>query len=223
MSFTLYNYVLSGNCYKVRLLASLLDLSYDSVSINFYPGEEHKSLDMLALNPAGTIPVLKADDLILTESQAMLAWLAKSFDASGQWWPTEDIMTMTGIMQWLAFSSRLSSTVGEARLHTMLKLETDLPVALASATIALRELEAHLFERSLDHKTWLVGDRPTIADIACFPYVALSPDAGIEHDAYPSIRAWLYAIKSLDGFVAMPGIFELHEQRENHAETQVTE
>ena len=137
MSFTLYNYVLSGNCYKVRLLASLLDVPYDSVSINFYPGEEHKSLEMLALNPAGTIPVLKADDLILTESQAMLAWLAKSFDASGQWWPTEDIMTMTAIMQWLAFSSRLSSTVGEARLHSMLKLETDLPVALAGATIVL--------------------------------------------------------------------------------------
>lgn len=222
MSFTLYNYVLSGNCYKVRLLAALLGVSYNTVNIDFYPGEAHKSLEMLTINPAGTIPVLKTDDMVLTESQAMLAWLAKRFDESGQWWPTDDVLKMTEVMQWLAFSTRLSSTIGEARLHAMLKFEVDLPAALAGATIALRELESHLFEQGLKHSQWLVGDKPTIADIACFPYVALSPDASIEHDAYPAIRAWLYAVKSLDGFVAMPGIFELHEKRVSQAEPEKT-
>jgi len=66
----------------------------------------------------------------------------------------------------------------------------------------------------LEGRTWLVGDGPTIADIACFPYVALSPDAGLEHDGYPAIRNWLYALRGLPGFVTMPGIHALHELRD---------
>ena len=78
----------------------------------------------------------------------------------------------------------------------------------------LRELELHLTDRVFEGRTWLVGDTPTIADIACFPYVALSPDAGLDHDGYPAIRNWLYAVRSLPGFVTMPGIHHLHELRE---------
>ncbi|MEM7257203.1 MAG: glutathione S-transferase N-terminal domain-containing protein, partial [Pseudomonadota bacterium] len=56
MSFTLYNYVLSGNCYKVRLLASLLGAQYQAEAVDFHPGQAHKSEQMLRLNPAGTLP-----------------------------------------------------------------------------------------------------------------------------------------------------------------------
>lgn len=69
-------------------------------------------------------------------------------------------------------------------------------------------------ERGFEGGRFLVGDHPTIADIACFPDVALSPDGGIEHDHYPAIRRWLYAIRSLDGFITMPGIHVLHERRD---------
>ena len=57
-AFTLYDYVLSGNCYKIRLFASLLAMPYQSIAIDFYPGYEHRSERMLALNPAGTLPVM---------------------------------------------------------------------------------------------------------------------------------------------------------------------
>lgn len=56
MTFTLYNYVLSGNCYKIRLMAGLLNVPYDIVAVDFYPGMEHRAPHMLALNPAGTLP-----------------------------------------------------------------------------------------------------------------------------------------------------------------------
>lgn len=211
MSFKLYNYVLSADCYKVRLMAALLEVKYDTVNIDFYPGKEHLSPTMLALNPAGSIPILQTDELILTEPQAMLTWLAKQFDETGTWFPTQDANTITTIMQWLGFSATLSTTIGAARLHRMLHIETDLKNALASATTALRQLECQLFEQSLVQSQWLVGNTPSIADIACFPFVALSADANIELDNYPAIRAWVVAIKRLDGFITMPGIFELHE------------
>ena len=86
--------------------------------------------------------------------------------------------------------------------------------ARAGAKQVLRELEAHLTEQQIRGEQWLAASTPTVADIACFPYTALSPDAGIEHDDYPAIRHWLYAVRSLDGFITMPGIHELHEQRE---------
>lgn len=214
MTLRLYDYVLSGSCYKVRLLAALLGVDYERVPIDFYPGGEHKQPDFLAINPAGTLPVLADGDLVLTETQAILAYLASSRDPSGQWLPKDDPGTFAEVMQWLAFSARLTETAGAARLHDMLNRPLDIEAARRGAIRAFRELEAHLTERRFDGGIYLVGDRPTIADIACFPYVALSPDGGVEHDDFPAIRNWLHAIKSLDGFITMPGIHVLHERRD---------
>ncbi len=213
MNFTLYNYVLSGNCYKIRLLASLLQVEYDVIAVDFHPGKEHKTEKFLQLNPAGTLPVLIADNLVLTESSAMLMWLAAKFDSSGQWFPTTDPTQLAQISQWLTFASDLSATVGEMRLYSMLNQEIDVAKTAKASIDVMRRLESHLCEQAIRGQKWLVGDHPTIADIACFPYTALSPDAGIEHDAYHAMRNWLYEIRSLTGFVTMPGIHALHELR----------
>ena len=213
-SFTLYNYVLSGNCYKIRLMAALLGVEYRTVAVDFYPGFEHRSEPMLALNPAGTLPILQAGDMVLSETQAMLGWLAATHDPTGRWHPAGDPRLGAEVLQWLGFSSRLTGTVGLARLHAMLDWPVDGDVVGASALKALQEFELLLSDRVFAGQTWLVGDHPTIADIACFPYVALSPDAGLDHDGFPAIRNWLYAVRSLPGFVTMPGIHALHELRE---------
>lgn len=208
--FTLYNYVLSGNCYKIRLMAGLLGVDYDTVPVDFYPGLAHRDEDMLALNAAGTLPVLVAGDLVLTETQAMLAWLAQTYDAAGTWYPVADPQRHAQILDCLGFSARLTASLGAARLHAMLDWPVDVDAVRAASQKDLDALELRLTERVLAGKTWLVGDGPTIADIACFPYVALSPDAGFEHDGYPAIRNWLYDIRGLDSFVTMPGIHPLH-------------
>ncbi len=213
-SFTLYNYVLSGNCYKVRLMAALLGVEYEAVAVDFYPGFEHRSEPMLALNPLGTLPILTAGDMVLTETQAMLAWLAAKFDPSGQWYPASDPVLGPQVLEWLGIASRLTGSVGVARLHTMLDWPVDGEAVRKAALKDLQAFELLLNDRVLIGHTWLVGDQPTIADIACFPYVALSPDAGLEHDGFPAIRNWLYAVRSLPGFVTMPGIHYLHELRE---------
>jgi len=169
MSFTLYNYVLSG------LLAALLEVSYETVAIDFHPGKEHQREPFLALNPAATLPVLVRGETILTETQAI-------------------------------------------RLHSMLNKTINVAAAASASITVLRELESHLTEQRLMDVHWLAADHPTVADIACFAYAALSPDAGIEHDEYPAIRTWMHALRSLDGFITMPGIYELHELRSEQGE-----
>lgn len=216
MSFTLYNYVLSGNCYKIRLLASLLHVSFDTVAVDFHPGQEHKSEALLQINPAGTLPILVTDSFVLTETQAMLVWMAQRFDKTGTWWPKDNNEITASIMQWLGFSTRLSATVGELRLHSMLNKIIDVQAATSGSKRVLRELESHLSEQRIRGCAWLAGDKPTVADIACFPYTALSPDAGIDHDDYPAVRSWLHAMRSLDSFITMPGIHELHESRDSN-------
>ena len=213
-SFTLYNYVLSGNCYKVRLMAALLGVEYETVAVDFYPGFEHRSEPMLALNPSGTLPILTAGDMVLTETQAMLGWLAANFDATGKWYPASDPALGSEVLQWLGVASRLTGSVGLARLHAILDWPVDGAAVRKAALKDLQAFELLLNDRVFARQTWLVGDHPTIADIACFPYVALSPDAGFEHDGFPAIRNWLYAVRSLPGFVTMPGIHQLHELRE---------
>jgi glutathione S-transferase len=95
----------------------------------------------------------------------------------------------------------------------MLNKPLDAKKTRAASVNVLRELESYLTEQRIHQHQWLAGNQPTVADIACFPYAALSPDAGIEHDEYPAIRSWLHALRSLDGFVTIPGIYELHELR----------
>jgi len=63
-----------------------------------------------------------------------------------------------------------------------------------------------VLEQRLSGHLWLAGERATIANIACYPYVALAPEGGIALDAYPSVRAWLKRVENLPGYIAMPGI-----------------
>lgn len=213
----LYDYILSPSCYKVRLMAALAGIKLDLRAVDFHPGLEHRGPDLLSLNPAGSIPILEDGDLILTESSAMLAYIASLSEP--EWLGRASAVETAREQQWLAFSSRLTAALGGARLHDMLLRPGDIAALQAGGVASLRELEAGLVEQRLAGQAFLVTDRPTIADIACFPYVALAPDGGVSLDPYPAIRLWSRAIRSLKGFIEMPGIHRLHELKpEPHLE-----
>jgi glutathione S-transferase len=201
----LHDYVLSPNCYKVRLMASLAGISLETVAVDFYPGRAHKVPEFLALNPAGTLPVLEDGALVLAETQAILVHLALEGDAR---WLGDDPVRLQA---WLAFSARLNHSLGVARAHDMLLAPADIDAVRAAGVVCLRQIEAALVEGHLLGEGFLAGPRPTIADIACFPHVALAPDGGVRLDAYPRIRLWMRALRGLPGFIEMPGIHRLHE------------
>mgnify|MGYP001797462609 CR=1 FL=1 len=206
---TLYDYVLSSGCYKVRLFAALLGVELTIKAVNFYPAKDHKSPSMLALNPAGTLPVLEDGDLVLTQSTAILSYIAANH---GPKWLGDGSPKQSALVQeWLAFSGALNSSLGLARLHDMLQYEADIHLVRQAGVRHLRHLEAWLTEQGFRGEGFFTGGEPTMADIACFPSVMLAPDGGVTLDVYPAIRHWTRAIRSLPDFIEMPGIHRLHE------------
>lgn len=207
MTIRLYNYSLSGSCYKVRLLLDFLGLDYETEAVDFYPGRAHKTLDFLEINPLGQIPVLEDDGLRLRDAQAILAYLANRYDDCGQWLPREP-EAFGQVMMWLMFAGGELMASSAARLHDALGYDLDIDATRAKAHAAFQVLDDHLTERALSGGIWIVGDAPTIADVACFPYTALSGDGGIGHEDYPGLRNWMRAFRKLDQFNAMSGVPE---------------
>jgi len=206
MTISLYDYTLSGSCYKVRLLLNFLALPYEREQINFYPGRQHKSPEFIEINPLGQIPVLRDGDLVLRDAQAILCHLANKYDASGQWLPRDE--RFGEVMMWVMFAGGELMSSSAARLHDALGYELDIEAARRKAHAALRILDDHMTGREIAGRKWIVGDRPTIADVACFPYIALSGDGGIGHEDYPALRNWMRDFRRLDRFHAMPSIPE---------------
>ncbi|MSQ71684.1 MAG: glutathione S-transferase family protein [Betaproteobacteria bacterium] len=203
----LYDYQPSGNCYKVRLLLNILDIRYETVLVDFYPGKEHKSAAFLKINPLGQIPVMEDGDLRLRDAQAILVYLARKYDAKRTWYPDEPEL-MGSIGMWLAFADALTATASAARLHDALFFELDAERCRAGAHRLFRILDEHLWFAEQDARDWIATRTlPTIADIACFPYVMLSEEGGISREDYPAIRRWTDRVKRIPGFIVMSGIF----------------
>lgn len=204
---TLYDFELSGNCYKLRLLMAILGLRYETVPVDFYPGRAHKSEAFLKLNPLGQLPVLVDDGLVLCDSQAILAHLALKYDGTRLWFPADPAI-LAEVEFWHGFADRLTDTASAARLVMGMFYSFDLEAAQTGAHRLFRQLDEHLWFAERAGRDWLCGAaHPTTADIACFPYVALSEEGGVSRQDYPAIRRWLDRVKRIPGFVAMSGIF----------------
>jgi len=205
---TLYDYELSGNCYKIRLLMSILGLDYTVVPVDFYPGREHKSDWFLAINPLGQLPVIDDDGLVLRDAQAILVYLAAKYDAGNSWYPRETADLLGEIGQWMAFADSIPATASAARLHDALFYDLDAEAARAGAHRLFRILDEHLWFGEQEGRDWLCSAaHPTVADIACFPYVMLSEEGGISRQDYPAIRRWCDRVKRIKGFTVMSGVF----------------
>ncbi len=203
----LYDYVLSGNCYKIRLFLSLLGLEWETRWIDFHPRRDHKSEWFLRHNPLGQVPVIEDGDVTLRDAQAILVYLAAKHDGSGEWYPTGDARTLGEIAMWLAFADGITATASAARLHDGIFFELDADRARAGAHTLFRVLDEHLWFQEQEGRDWLCGpDHPTIADIACFPYVALSEEGGVSRMPYPAIRRWTDRVKRIPGFIPMSGV-----------------
>lgn len=208
-AITLYNYDLDENCYRVRLLLSFLGLEYETVAIDSVPGGEEKGPAMRALNPLGTLPVMKDGATIFHGAEAILAHLARTHDSEGAWLPL-DPETFSGVMQWTFFSASSIAAAVEARRVALFGLPGDLAALQASARAAFRIMDDFMTLRHFEDREWFAGEGPTIADLAMLPSFALSRDYGIDHDEFPALRRWLRRFRTLAGFRTMPGIPDYH-------------
>jgi len=195
----LHDLELSGNCYKVRLFCSLLGLKLDVAAVDFLGGA-HKKSPLIEKNPFGEIPVFEDGSVTLRDSQAILVYLARKF--GGETWLPTDAAGMAEVMSWLMVAeNEIARGPNDARLHDKFGFDLDVAQAREKAKRIIGLMESHLAKRD-----WLALDRPTIADIACMPYVALSHEGGVSLQPYPRVRAWIGRIKALPGFIGMPAL-----------------
>ena len=195
----LYDAPISGNVHKVRLLLGLLGQSYEKVAVDMQQGA-HKAADYLKLNPKGQVPTLTDGDVVIYDSQAILVYLARKY--GGEDWLPTDAVGMAHVMQWLSTAANeVANGLAVPRAIVKFGRKGDLATAQKLGHHILK-----IFDDRLADREWLESDRPTVADIACYPYVGLAPEGEIPLTDYDHVRAWLGRIEALPGYVAMPGL-----------------
>jgi glutathione S-transferase len=193
----------------VRLMLAILGLEHRIIPVDFYPGHEGKSAWFRRINPLGQLPVLDDDGLVLRDSQAILVYLASKYGGTRTWYPVDQPDLVGEVSQWLAFADAITGTASAARLHDAFFFEhIDVEAARSGAHRLFRILDEQLWFREQEGSDWICSAlEPTIADIACFPYVALSEEGGVSRQDYPAIRRWCDRVKRIEGFVPMSGVF----------------
>jgi glutathione S-transferase len=185
----------SGNSHKVRILLALLQRPYETVVLNA-KARDHKQPAFLKLNPRGEVPVLEDGGTVVWDSAACLVYLARKFGGE-QWLPSEPAQ-MAQVMQWVALAgNEIQFGLQYARRGVLQGRWTagTLEQGRAMGRVALAALEGRL----QDHD-WLALDRPTIADIACFPYIETAPEAKVALEKFPQVIAWLKRCRELPGW-----------------------
>ena len=192
----LHDYAASGNCYKVRLLLALLGRPYERVAVDIFAGDTLRD-DYAALNPLRETPVLEtADGEVIAQSGAILWYLGE-----GTPFVPDTPLLRARVVQWLAFEQeRIMSGVGGARFRILTGREAAarerVSASLALGGEGLDALDGHLAGRE-----WVVGEGPTIADVALFGYAHVAPDAGCDLERRPAVARWLERMRALPGFV----------------------
>ena len=183
----------------MRLFCALAGIPIELYATDYMAGE-HKTPIFIAMNPLGEVPILDDNGFILRDSQAILVYLASKY--GGEAWLPKDPANAANVMQWLSTAANnVQHGPGDARLVDLFGYKLDKVTAVANSGRLLPVFEAHL-----GNNNWLEMGRATIADIACFPYIALSYQGGVSLDSYPNIRAWIARIKALPNYIPMSGI-----------------
>lgn len=192
----LYRYRLSGHSHRVQLFLSLLGLPVELIDIDL-GARAQKTPEFLAKNPYGQVPVIEDGAVTLSDSNAILAYLALTYGAD-HWLPRAPEAAAT-VQRFLSLAAgELAMGPAAARLVNVFGAKLNQEAAQAVAARLFAVWEIHLAGRP-----FLAGTQPTIADIAGYSYTAHAPEGGIALDGYPNIRAWLKRIEALPGFLPM--------------------
>jgi glutathione S-transferase len=194
----LYDYLESGNGYKVRLLLHQLAIPFERVELDILRGETRTEA-FLAKNPNGRIPTLELDDgTCLPESNAILWYLAE-----GTPFLPEDRLQRAQVLSWMCFEQYSHEpNIATLRFWThagLLEQRAALvPGKREAGVAALGVMEGHLAKRA-----FFAAERYTIADIALYAYTHVAEEGGFPLAPYPAIRAWLARVAAQPRHIAI--------------------
>ncbi len=191
--------VLSGNGWKVRLLAGHLGIPLIRRSLSIVDGDlEEESFG--EINPLRQVPVLKTrDGHWLSESSAILWYLGE-----GTEFVPSDPTERAQVIQWLMFEqTKLMWNLAQPRLWIALRKSMNVndPRAIRWRQRGTQQLD--ILEHHLKGRNYVVGSSPTIADLALYPYIRMSPLGGYDLAPYPRLNDWLQKIRALPGHVPL--------------------
>ncbi len=193
----LYRYRLSGHCHRVELLLSMLGLRYETREVDLPAGEQRQP-SFQALNPFGQVPVIDDEGTVVSDSNAILVYLALRYGDAG--WLPRDPVGAARVQRWLSLAAGpLAFGAARARAVRVFRRGTDPTEAIATAQALFTRMDG-----LLEGQAFLVGDTPTIADLAMYSYTAHAPEGDISLEPWPRLRAWLARVQALPGFIAMP-------------------
>lgn len=195
----LYNSQLSGNCYKVRLLLTLLDIPFERIEVDVV--DRSNRLELLdGKNPALRVPTLELEDgTWLAESNAIL-W----YFADGTPYLPDDRLERARVLQWMFFEQYdVEPNLAVARfwIAVLGKRDEHAGALEGKWKAGYRALDG--MERHLEGRSFLVGDRFSIADIALYAYTHVADEGDFDLGRYPAIRAWLARVTSQPGHVPL--------------------
>jgi glutathione S-transferase len=189
----LYDYLPSGNGYKIRLLLTQLAIPFERIELNITKGET-RTPEFLRKFPNGRIPAVELDDgKLLFESNAIISYFAE-----GTPFMPVDRFERAQILQWLFFEQYSHEPyIASVRYLVMHPDVVDPRRAILETMMRPRGYDAlGVMEGHLKSREWFVGERYSIADIALYAYTHVAGEGGFDLASYPAIRAWLERVRS---------------------------
>jgi glutathione S-transferase len=190
----LYWHPLSGHAHRAQLFLSLIGVKFDLVEVDLAKGA-HKAPDFLKLNSFGQVPVLDDDGIIVSDSNAIMVYVAKKFGKTD--WLPEDARSAAAVQRWLSVSAgQIAFGPAAARLITVFNAPYNAEEVIKRAHLILALIEAELAGQN-----WIAGStRPTVADVALYSYIARAPEGNVDLSQYPAVLGWLNRVEGLPGF-----------------------
>lgn len=195
----IYADIQSGNCYKIKLLCSLLDIEHEWIHINILENETHTQ-KFLVKNPNGKIPLLELDDgRCLSESNAILNYLSEGTSFS-----SNDTFEKAKILQWQFFEQYSHEPyIAVARfIAKYLGMPDDRKAEFESKQSGGHKALS-VMENQLSNSKYLLGDCITVADISLYGYTHVADEGGFDISDYPGIQAWLKRIRNEPKYIGM--------------------
>ena len=195
----IYGDVQSGNCYKIKLLVSLLDIEHEWIHIDILNSETHTS-KFLAKNPNAKIPVLELNDgRCLSESNAILNYLAAGTDLL-----SDDPYEYSIIQQWQFFEQYSHEPfIAVARFIAKYLGLPDERRAEYESKQEGGHKALQVMERQLQQTAYLAGDQLSTADISLYGYTHVAAEGGFDLCEYPAILQWIDCIQSHPRYISM--------------------
>jgi glutathione S-transferase len=193
----LYDYLPSGNGYKVRLLLAQLEIPFERIELDIVDGATRTD-SYLKKNPNGRIPLLETDEGVhLAESSAILFFLS-----DGTPFLPDRSLDRARVLQWMFFEQYNHEPNIATSRHWIQHLElTDERRARLEEKYRLGHEALAVMEAHLATNDFFVGRRYTIADIALFAYTHVAPEGGFELGPYPNIQSWITRVADQPGHI----------------------